>query len=161
MRTDAPTRTRRLVLKQRDWAAAEAFAERHGWPEQPTEDGRTPAPNERKGAVSKLTTPHARSRLKIKLEQPTQGQQEVIWPTSAPPVRLLSTCQLTGPPTPGDPCSGLRGAYRPGCMCDRELFQVCQVFARGCSSPAARGAPIRDAVPAVLASGTGQGGVDR
>lgn len=41
MPTDAPTRTRRLVLKQRDWAAAEAFAERHGWPEQPTEDSGT------------------------------------------------------------------------------------------------------------------------
>ncbi|MFE7110778.1 hypothetical protein ACFU98_15495 [Streptomyces sp. NPDC057575] len=35
------TRTRRLVLKQRDWAAAEAFAERHGWHEQPTEDSGT------------------------------------------------------------------------------------------------------------------------
>nr|WTB12152.1 hypothetical protein OG546_50255 [Streptomyces antimycoticus] len=41
MPTDVPTRTRRLVLKQRDWAAAEAFAERHGWPEQPTEDSGT------------------------------------------------------------------------------------------------------------------------
>ncbi|WP_208515945.1 hypothetical protein [Streptomyces sp. NEAU-YJ-81] len=41
MPTDAPTRTRRLVLKQRDWAAAEALAERQGWLEQPTEDSGT------------------------------------------------------------------------------------------------------------------------
>ncbi|GAA1249645.1 hypothetical protein GCM10009646_41660 [Streptomyces aureus] len=41
MPNHAPTRTRRLVLKQRDWAAAEAFAKRHGWAEQPTEDSGT------------------------------------------------------------------------------------------------------------------------
>ncbi len=41
MTTEVPTRTRRLVLKQRDWAAAEAFAERHGWPGQPTDDSGT------------------------------------------------------------------------------------------------------------------------
>jgi hypothetical protein len=41
MPTDAPTRTRRLVLKQRDWAAVEAFAEQHGWPEHSTEDSGT------------------------------------------------------------------------------------------------------------------------
>ncbi|MFI9586056.1 HEAT repeat domain-containing protein [Streptomyces sp. NPDC052236] len=35
------TRTRRLVLKERDWAEASGFAEKRGWPEEPTEDSGT------------------------------------------------------------------------------------------------------------------------
>ncbi|TCO46124.1 hypothetical protein EV646_107145 [Kribbella antiqua] len=34
-------RTRRLVLKERDWAAAEGFAEQQGWTEEPVEDSGT------------------------------------------------------------------------------------------------------------------------
>jgi hypothetical protein len=34
-------RTRRLVLKGRDWAEASGFADERGWPEQPTEDSGT------------------------------------------------------------------------------------------------------------------------
>ncbi|MCG5211933.1 HEAT repeat domain-containing protein [Streptosporangium sp. KLBMP 9127] len=35
------TRTRRLVLKQRDWTEAGGFAEQRGWPEVPTDDSGT------------------------------------------------------------------------------------------------------------------------
>lgn len=35
------TRTRRLVLKQRDWTEASRFAEQHSWPEEPAEDSGT------------------------------------------------------------------------------------------------------------------------
>jgi hypothetical protein len=34
-------RTRRLVLKERDWAGASGFASERGWPEQPVEDSGT------------------------------------------------------------------------------------------------------------------------